>query len=80
MEDTMYCSFCGRVVLNEFQFCPFCGVQCRDLPGSTDDDECLCEESNAPDSETAIHRLEVLVTTLADMESELNSFLATRKP
>lgn len=76
----MYCSFCGRVVLNEFQFCPFCGVQCKDLPGTAEDDECTCEESHASGSGDAIHRLEALVATLADMESELDTFLATRKP
>jgi len=65
---------------NEFQFCPFCGVQCRDLPGSIEVDECACEESPTPNSEAAIHRLEVLETALADMESELDLFLATRKP
>ncbi len=78
MEDCMYCSFCGRVVRSEFQFCPFCGVQCRDLPGSGESDS--CEEACASSSQTAIHRLEVLASALTDMESELDHFLSTRKP
>lgn len=75
----MYCSFCGRVVQNEFQFCPFCGVQCRDLPAAADGIDCLSAEGDAVCNESAMHRLEVMVSALSVMESELDHFLASKK-
>ena len=71
MDDTVYCAFCGRVIQNEYQFCPYCGVQCKDdLP--------VCVLSDPPQERSTIERLTEIESTLENMENELDHFLATR--
>ena len=78
MKNIEYCSFCGRILQNEFSYCPFCGVQCRDSRetdlhfGRSD------ETAQRTEGCGALHRLEELESALTDMEAELDLFLATK--
>jgi len=67
------------VIENEFRFCPFCGVQCRDLLESPAGGEGLSRESVAAGPpRNAIQRLTEIESTLEDMEHELDHFLSSR--
>lgn len=64
---------------NDFTYCPFCGVQCRDL--TIEDQELTkpSEEESGSRTFRAIYRLEEMVSALKSIEKELNTFLATRQ-
>jgi endogenous inhibitor of DNA gyrase (YacG/DUF329 family) len=78
MEEPEYCTFCGRVLRNEFSYCPFCGVQCKDLNDEEFDVGPERGEAESGESHRALHKLEEMETLLTSIEIELNVFLSTR--
>ena len=78
MEDVGYCTFCGRILRDEFSYCPFCGVQCRDSIRSDTLLDRLKEKVDGLKSFGALNKLEEMESTLTDIETELNLFLSSK--
>ena len=78
MEEIEYCTFCGRILRDEFSYCPFCGVQCRDSAQSDSLLDRLKEKVDDFRIFGALHKLEEMESTLSDMEIELNLFLSSK--
>lgn len=64
---------------NEFSYCPFCGVQCRDSRDTQSSFQRLIDKVEGLRESGALHKLEEMESTLTDMETELNLFLSSRK-
>ncbi len=79
MDEKIYCAFCGRVIKNEYCFCPFCGVQSKDFPGMLTGSERALVGIRDGSFRSTIHRLEEMETTLTDMEHELDHFISSKK-
>lgn len=78
MEEIGYCTFCGRILRNEYSYCPFCGVQCRDSIQSDGVLDRIIEKVDNLRSFGALHKLQEMESTLTHMEMELNVFLSSR--
>lgn len=75
MEKIEFCASCGRVISQEFLFCPFCGAKRAEEITFSE----LLEEPFGKMEKLVktnhLKRLEVLEKRLSEIEEELNGFL-----
>mgnify|MGYP001018340311 CR=1 FL=1 len=77
MNEIRFCVKCGKILDDEFLFCPYCGAD----QGEADEFREILEE---PFNEiermvqtSAMERLKAIEERLEDLETELNGFLLT---
>lgn len=72
-----FCPSCGRLVLADFRFCPYCGMETRPSPGLEEvvgDSFARLEKSL---SERTLEEIQALEAQLDLLEADMNLLLET---
>ncbi|RKX77812.1 MAG: hypothetical protein DRP87_08165 [Spirochaetes bacterium] len=75
----MFCSFCGKVLSKEFNYCPFCGTTCKDVLTFENIVKESFDSVEKVNLTQGLHRLERLESHLVELEEELTAFLSIQE-
>ncbi len=79
MESAYFCSECGKTVLSDYLYCPWCGRELKSRESLAEVIDHSFSEIEKVQAEDCLNRLEKLTSTLNRLEDEINGILSAEK-